>query len=174
MVMNIKRKRFFATMLVIAMMLCNVGTVFAAETTEADQPDSIPVEVDYENRVIKINWEDMIPVEEAEAAGVGIEPYSTKVDFVNKAGITSTDLSIPFTVPMVCTNATFILNCSYTDGTTGTLPCSMANYNGYVTVDGVGRTLLNGITLWPGVWEVKVENVTKPMAYSAKVYAYRP
>ena len=92
---------------------------------------------------------------------VGIEPYSTKIDFVNKAGVTSTDLSLPFTVPMACTNVYFVLNCSYVDGTTGRLPCTMANYTGTAIIDGVGRTMLSGVTLLAGYWEVKIENIKK-------------
>ena len=158
-------------MLLVAMVMSYATPAMAAET-EVSQQAPIPVEVDYENRVIKINWEDMVTVEEAEAAGVGIEPYSTKIDFVNKAGVTSTDLSLPFTVPMACTNVYFVLNCSYVDGTTGRLPCTMANYTGTAIIDGVGRTMLSGVTLLAGYWEVKIENIKKPMAYSVKVYAF--
>lgn len=171
--MNIwRRRRIFAQMLLVAMMISYATPAMAAET-EVSQQAPIPVEVDYENRVIKINWEDMVTVEEAEAAGVGIEPYSTKIDFVNKAGVTSTDLSFPFTVPTVsCPNVYFILTCSYLDGTTGSLPCTIANYTGTAIIDGKTRTMLSGVTLYAGVWEVKIEKIKKPMSYTVKVYAF--
>lgn len=161
--MNIwRRRRIFAQMLLAAMMMSYATPAMAAETG-ANQP---AVVVDEESHTIYLNWDDMMVLGEPK-----VEPRSTKINFVNKAGTTSSDLSIPFTVGTAFPNSYFILTCSYLDGTTGTLSGGMANYTGTVYVDGATRTICSGVLLPPGDWKVVIKGIKKSMAYVVKVYA---
>lgn len=144
-------------------MMAYATPAMAATETGANQP---AVVVDEESHTIYLNWDDMMVLGEPK-----VEPRSTKINYVNKAGTTSSDLEIPFTVGSVCPNSYFVLTCSYLDGTTGTLTGYMANYSGTVYVDGATRTICSGVTLPPGNWKVKIEGIKKSMAYVVKVYA---
>jgi hypothetical protein len=95
-----------------------------------------------------------------------------KVDILNKAGTTSSDITLPFVIPSGCTGNVYIIGCfKYTDGTTGSISVSCAQYSGKVPVDGKSRTLVDGGDLFVGSWAFKTSGVSKSMAYVVKIYA---
>jgi hypothetical protein len=166
--MKKKTKRFLAMILALAMAFCSINTIaFAAEAEDTDDVT-----------VIELNLDDMVLLDDTETpmleSSDEISSRSSsieKVDLLNKAGVTSSDLCLPFTVPSTCLGNVYIVVCfSYTDGTTGSIYVTCAQYSGTLDVNGKSITAVYGGNLLGGNYAFKTSGLTKQMAYVVKVY----
>jgi hypothetical protein len=164
-------RRLMAMVLSLAMMFGIMGNTvaFAAEVEERQENDE-------DVTVIELNLDDMVLLDSTESPYVSpsettLSDSTVKVDLLNQAGITSSDLNLSFSVPILCMGTVYIILCfSYMDGTTGSISVKCAQYSGTVPVDGTARVAVSGGNLFGGNYSFKTVGLSKQMAYSVRIY----
>jgi hypothetical protein len=164
-------KRVMALIMALAIMLTSTNVVFAAETEKRSAED-VNIEANSEEMEVDEASLQLLEAELDEIVSEITPREVVKVDILNKAGTTSSDLTLPFFIPSGCTGNVYIIACfKYSDGTTGNISVSCAQYSGTVPVDGTSRTLVSKGDLFVGSWAFKTSGVSKSMAYVVKIYA---
>lgn len=162
-----QKKRFLSFLLAFVMIFVLSTPAFACEFPDFHTQEETET-------AITLDISDLEVLEDEEVSYLMQETSDTSstsstIYWLNTAGFSSTDVSLPFYVS-AGTLVTVIVLLKYMDGTTGTVGGAYAFYSGTLNVDGVARTIGRNVLLPPGNMSFDITGVSSNMFYSVKIY----
>lgn len=162
-----QKKRFLSFLLAFVMIFVLSTPAFACEFPDFHMQEETET-------VITLDISDLEVLEDEEVSYLMQETSDTSstsstIYWLNTAGFSSTDVSLPFFVAS-STLVTVIVLLKYMDGTTGTVGGEYSFYSGTLNVDGVARTIGRNVFLVAGNHTFSITGVASNMFYSIKIY----
>ncbi len=163
-----QKKRFLSFLLAFVMIFVLSTPAFACEFPDFHKQEETET-------VITLDISDLEVLEDEEVSYIMQETSDTSntsstIYFLNAAGFSSTDISLPFVVPSTSLVTVRVL-LKYTNGTTGTVSGDYAYYYGTLNVDGVARTIGRNVYIPGDFYSFNITGVSSEMFYSVKIYS---